>query len=165
VVTEAMHGAIVADTLRIPWIPVVCSPEIATFKWRDWTASLDLPYRPIAIPPSSAFEALKHRKLRLLDRLDQSLQPDSSDTALIDDFYRRFSGAAVDHARPNGRKLASSALRKGAAVFDRLFMARAAAALDKAARSRAYLSDDRVLGNRVERLQEAVAGLRRALAV
>jgi succinoglycan biosynthesis protein ExoV len=165
VVTEAMHGAIVADTLRIPWIPVVCSPEIATFKWRDWTASLDLPYRPIAIPPSSAFEALKHRKLRLLDRLDQSLQPDSSDTALIDDFYRRFSGAAVDHARPNGRKLASSALRKGAAVFDRLFMARAAEALDKAARSRSYLSDDRVLGNRVERLQEAVAGLKRALAV
>jgi hypothetical protein len=44
-------------------------------------------------------------------------------------------------------------------------MARAAEALDKAARSRSYLSDDRVLGNRVERLQEAVAGLRRALAV
>jgi len=165
VVTEAMHGAIVADTLRIPWIPVVCSPEIATFKWRDWTASLDLPYRPIAIPPSSGFEALKHRKLRLLDRLDQALQPDSSDTALIDDFYRRFSGTVADHARPNGRKLASSALRKGAAVFDRLFMDRAAAALDKAVRSRSYLSDHRVLGNRVERLQEAVAGLRRALAV
>jgi len=46
-----------------------------------------------------------------------------------------------------------------------LFMDRAAAALERAARSVSYLSDERVLASRVERLQDAVLGLRRALAV
>jgi succinoglycan biosynthesis protein ExoV len=170
VVTEAMHGAIAADTLRVPWIPVVCSPEIATFKWRDWTASLDLPYQPIAIPPSSGWEALKHRKLRLVDSMAQRFEPNSSDAELIDDFYRRYGEKIVDHEssksrKSNGRELASAALRKGAAVFDRLFMDRAAAALDKAAKGRSYLSDERVLADRVERLEGAVAELRHALAV
>jgi len=44
-VSEAMHGAIVADTLRVPWIPVRTSPKILPFKWRDWCASMQVPYR------------------------------------------------------------------------------------------------------------------------
>lgn len=165
VVTEAMHGAIVADTLRVPWIPVVCSPEIATFKWRDWTASLGLPYQPIEIPPSSAWEALKHRKIRLMNPEIRDAGPGSSDAELIGDFHRRFGNGIVDSGSSNGRKLASSALRKALAAFDPLFMDRATSALARAAETRAYLSDERVLAERVERLQGAVVDLRRALAV
>ncbi|MEM8612529.1 MAG: polysaccharide pyruvyl transferase family protein, partial [Cyanobacteria bacterium P01_H01_bin.105] len=43
---EAMHGAIVADALRTAWIPIVTSPRILSFKWRDWCASIGVPYRP-----------------------------------------------------------------------------------------------------------------------
>jgi len=47
---EAMHGAIVADTLRIPWTPIICYSHINDFKWHDWCESLALHYRPIIIP-------------------------------------------------------------------------------------------------------------------
>ena len=79
--------------------------------------------------------------------------------------HRRFAGAIVNSKPSKGRKLASAALRKAAAAFDPLFMDRATAALEKAAKGRAYLSDERVLAERVERLQGAVMGLRRSLAV
>lgn len=49
-VTEAMHGAIVADALRIPWIAVSSSPAILGSKWVDWCKSLGLEYRPERLP-------------------------------------------------------------------------------------------------------------------
>lgn len=50
VIAEAMHGAIVADTLRVPWIPLKLYPTINEFKWKDWTESLALEYRPNNLP-------------------------------------------------------------------------------------------------------------------
>ena len=48
--TEAMHGAILADAYRTPWIALsIC--DVLPFKWQDWGASLDLEYRPVALPP------------------------------------------------------------------------------------------------------------------
>lgn len=43
---EAMHGAIVADTLRVPWIPVSGYGYIDSFKWNDWLSTLQLSYAP-----------------------------------------------------------------------------------------------------------------------
>lgn len=48
---EAMHGAIAADALRVPWIPIISSPRILPFKWQDWCASVQQPYRPQYLPP------------------------------------------------------------------------------------------------------------------
>ncbi len=50
--TEAMHGAIVADGLGVPWIPTVIGrdKEITEFKWRDWCASVGLEYAPVHLP-------------------------------------------------------------------------------------------------------------------
>ncbi len=56
VVAEAMHGAIVADNLRVPWIPVRPLTTIHRFKWTDWTRSLGLEYTPYNIVPSSWVE-------------------------------------------------------------------------------------------------------------
>ena len=43
---EAMHGAIVADALRIPWIPIVTHKKILSFKWEDWCSSIQVEYNP-----------------------------------------------------------------------------------------------------------------------
>lgn len=51
ILAEAMHGAIAADTLRVPWIAVTCNPNILTSKWQDWLSSLDLRYAPLHIQP------------------------------------------------------------------------------------------------------------------
>lgn len=41
IVTEAMHGAILADTMRVPWVPVGLHEHLE-FKWRDWLDSVEL---------------------------------------------------------------------------------------------------------------------------
>lgn len=51
VVTEAMHGAILADTMRVPWIPVGLH-EHNRFKWADWMSSIGVDYHCNSISPS-----------------------------------------------------------------------------------------------------------------
>ncbi|WP_425616589.1 polysaccharide pyruvyl transferase family protein [Anatilimnocola sp. NA78] len=79
VVTEAMHGAIVADALRVPWVPVITNVSACPFKWRDWTSSMELDYNPIVIPalwdrcapPTSSIGRLKRwlKRRQFISRL------------------------------------------------------------------------------------------------
>jgi succinoglycan biosynthesis protein ExoV len=165
VITEAMHGAIVADTLRIPWIPVVCSPSILPFKWIDWTESLDLDYRPLVLPASSAWEALKNFKIRAIDGAKGVDGISDRDQDILNDFYCRFGGKSGGDLVPKPLISGGQAktLRKLTAMFDRIFSERAAEALAAASKSQPYLSKDGIFRERVEQLQGAVATLQRAL--
>lgn len=51
VLTEAMHGAILADALRVPWVSVSAYKHILEFKWLDWCESLGIEYRPARLMP------------------------------------------------------------------------------------------------------------------
>ena len=64
VIAESMHAAIVADAFRVPWIPIALSREVSPFKWVDWAASLDLPYRPVCLPASNRIESLRNALLQ-----------------------------------------------------------------------------------------------------
>lgn len=46
---EAMHGAIISDALRTPWVPVQTSQWILPSKWIDWTMSLNLEFQPFPV--------------------------------------------------------------------------------------------------------------------
>jgi succinoglycan biosynthesis protein ExoV len=50
VITEAMHGAIMADALRTPWVPVEFLYH-HRFKWQDWFDSIELPYEHRVMRP------------------------------------------------------------------------------------------------------------------
>lgn len=53
-ITEAMHGAIAADRLGVPWIRARMHYDANPahdFKWLDWCASVDVPHACHALPP------------------------------------------------------------------------------------------------------------------
>lgn len=101
-ITEAMHGAILADALRLPWIPVRSHRSILSFKWQDWCASIQTPYEPSLLttvwdyPGRPTLRWLKHHHIypnplrmlamkRELIALIRTRKPFLSDDRLIED--------------------------------------------------------------------------------
>lgn len=71
--TEAMHGAIVADTLRVPWIPVKLCNRFNAFKWLDWSRTIAVDAPPVRLPELIGSNDLQTRireklQARRLDR-------------------------------------------------------------------------------------------------
>ena len=84
VLAEAMHGAIVADSLRVPWVPVKTSSEILDFKWNDWASGLDMVIEfgtmPSVWKASNIFGRLRSgaKKLVALKRMQAILRTEAS---------------------------------------------------------------------------------------
>ncbi len=59
VLADAMHAAIIADAMRVPWVPMVTSTDISTFKWLDWAQTIDCAYRPTVLGGDLTVNALR----------------------------------------------------------------------------------------------------------
>ncbi len=62
IVAESMHGAILADAFRVPWVAVSTSRSINNFKWNDWAASVGTTYEPRYVPVSTRAEAVAKKE-------------------------------------------------------------------------------------------------------
>ncbi|WPC72885.1 polysaccharide pyruvyl transferase family protein [Vibrio porteresiae] len=114
VIAEAMHGAIVADALRIPWIAVSSAEKINTFKWNDWCSTIGLEYHPIKLMslwPSSdnriskrLITGVKEKTVRLqLNKIIKHGIPQLSSDAVfrsnlgrVTDCYERFFSSVTN---------------------------------------------------------------------
>ena len=168
VVTEAMHGAIVADTLRIPWVPVIISPEVSVFKWRDWLGSLGMPYRPTQLPPTARLEAYRYDRIIRLTNQDGlvasgAIDSDCDDDLLIADFNQRYAGETKLIASVPASAGLKAAAKRLIRLFDGPATERAAEALRKVTQGPNWLSRDAVLQEKVEQLQSGVMSFRQAM--
>jgi succinoglycan biosynthesis protein ExoV len=69
-ITEAMHGAIVADALRVPWTAVSIGPCFNQEKWLDWGLSVGVTPEVVPIPYLSELRS----RLSPLDSVKQSVK-------------------------------------------------------------------------------------------
>lgn len=83
-ITEALHGAITADLLRVPWLRVRChsihfeGDAVSEFKWADWGGSLGVevatePFVTLGLRPRSLLKRAATYPWRAFSR--SALQP------------------------------------------------------------------------------------------
>ena len=174
VLADSMHAAIVADAMRVPWIPVMTSPQICTFKWLDWTHSMQLQYAPVKLLPATLVSRTRNALL-LLRGDNNAFEPSSPCAALT---HLRRSNAIRQQAwwplaRRFGRGLSRRAERQlqmgylapWRRAMDESLLDRSAKVLAAAATGQSYLSDDSVFRSRLEMLRSRLESVRAAAAV
>lgn len=62
VVTESLHGAIIADVYGIPWTAFCTSRNFGSSKWVDWLATLGMDFESALVPPPNAAQLLHFGK-------------------------------------------------------------------------------------------------------
>lgn len=177
VLADAMHAAITADVLRVPWVPLAISSNINSFKWVDWCQSLKLPYKPKYLPSSSVTEFFGNLSIRYLSKPYRapmsvietiSKHPDQVEEIVLEHFKKRYRGGAFFRFKENLhhnyvtralRLIQRTALRKPWWFIDKLMIDNAARKLRRAAEGPSYLSDEKVLDDAILRLQAALKKL------
>jgi succinoglycan biosynthesis protein ExoV len=145
IVAESMHGAILADAFRVPWIAVSTSRSINSFKWNDWASTVGVTYAPKHLPVSTRAEAIaKGAKF-------WGVEFARNDTPEM--HIRPQSGGAVAIAEPRQTSLRVMAKQALAAP--------SALALWQAAKAKPQLSDGAVLARRKQQLFDVMGEIRR----
>lgn len=185
VVTESMHGAILADALRVPWVAARTSPDINDFKWIDWCLTIGVRHDPHYIPPTGNYDLYRQNKARAsVGEEAFAADPDADEEQLAQSFLHRFpvgtgAGAPSRTSRRSAqvartlRTARDSMIRWGmrqalmkpsVLMRDLALKERAAIALASTATRMPKLSEDAVHARLMNRLDEAVDRFRAAVA-
>jgi succinoglycan biosynthesis protein ExoV len=127
-ISEALHGIIVADALRVPWIAIQPLVPIHRPKWLDWADTLDLSIVFHALPPSTALERahvtqlsrfhmgrqLLHKQANLLRGIAQERYIDQAARTL-----RAVIGADPQLSRPGPLETAQTRMMEAIAALRR----------------------------------------------
>lgn len=165
VLADAMHAAIIADAMRVPWIPVLTSPQINTFKWLDWTQTITTPYKPIVLGSSGFRESIRSRSLKVYGE-NYFLKSLDVDDAIADLYLKRKykSKFLWPYYSKISRKLVYSlpdaVMSKCCKIipvdFDEKYIDSAASILNGCIQSTHYLSDDKVFYGNLGRLLDCL---------
>lgn len=49
IMAESLHAGIFADTIGVPWAPIVMAHRFNAFKWRDWLATVGREFNPFVL--------------------------------------------------------------------------------------------------------------------
>jgi len=175
VVAEAMHGAIVADTLRIPWIPVVCSPAVLQFKWIDWCESMDISYEPFQLPPTGAWDALWRKRIAASIPLREPVSTVTHNRSEVKDamlraFRERGHGPSTPSKSKSGifytaKRGAIRVARLANSFPSERFLDAAAKQLTEICTEPAILSSDIVFADRLDKMRGALEIVEQSLTL
>ncbi|HDZ2890552.1 TPA: polysaccharide pyruvyl transferase family protein, partial [Klebsiella pneumoniae] len=164
VLADAMHAAIIADSMRVPWVPLRTSKEINTFKWMDWTNTINIEYKPINLGVSTFKEWIRSSTLCLYG--EQYYVPSLNENACIKHFERNRNLKQKKWWRNYVRIIRLSCykipvkvlclLEKVNINFDYFFFKNAVKNLKQASKQNGLLSDDTVFYGNVGRLKDNV---------
>jgi succinoglycan biosynthesis protein ExoV len=147
IIAESMHGAILADAFRVPWVPVSTSRAINNFKWSDWASSVHARYEPRYVPVSTRAEAVKKKArfwgMSFDKQQPQAVQPGSS----------AGQGGVMTRSAPKQTGLRGMAKQALAAP--------SILALWQASRAEPHLSPDGAIEERKQMFRDVLDGIRR----
>lgn len=176
VLTESLHGAIVADAYGIPWVALCSSGNFSAFKWMDWALSMQLDLAVVLLPPPSVDALLRFGRPR--PARDEATRWGAhvalSVRDAIEEFDRRTAPAPAAPRQglsARARALLRPALTHSAPLRATLghatgyHPARTAEHLARAARLAPSLSRPALRESRREQLAGRLAALGRAVAI
>lgn len=169
VIADAMHAAIIADALRVPWVPVITSPQINTFKWLDWTSTIDTPYKPIVLGSSTLKECVRSKGLAFYG--EKYFNENTADIEFAIKKFRKQREIKSTSYWKHYRKGASlmfnriprtvaSVLSKGVPSIDQRLNDQCVNILINAKNQTGYLSNDAVFYRNLDRLHECLNELK-----
>ncbi|MGH1424004.1 MAG: polysaccharide pyruvyl transferase family protein [Pseudooceanicola sp.] len=145
VLAESMHAAIIADTLRTPWIGVRVSAKFDAAKWQDWADSLGIALQVHPLFPLIA---------KLSDRFSKARKrPHGAAPAAA----ARSGGQPGPQGQPHAKPVMSRKRQLRLATENRL----AAPALRRIMRAPSQLSDAARLEQSKARYRDILDGVRR----